>query len=148
MWRPAGSHAVDAGARLDTNRVRPVGPGTGSAAAMGCTACAGTCVAGVNSMRYRKGMIALSEVRDYPLLRRVLHSSFATPAQLYEFMKLDYCASSRKAFDNRLRRLLAHDLLVRHEIPTMNRGVVYSISRTGASELVGRGEHSRSDMRP
>jgi hypothetical protein len=86
-------------------------------------------------------MIALSEVRDYPLLRRVLHSGFATPAQLYEFMKLDYCASSRNAFDNRLRRLLAHDLLVRHEIPTMNRGVVYSISRAGASELVGKGEY-------
>ena len=67
-------------------------------------------------MRYRKGMIALSETRDYPLLRRVLHSSFVTPAQLYEFMKLDYCASSRNAFDNRLRRLLAHGLLVRHEI--------------------------------
>jgi hypothetical protein len=92
-------------------------------------------------MRYRRGMIALSEVRDYPLLRRVLHSSFVTPAQLYEFMRLDYCASSRNAFDNRLRRLLAHDLLVRHEIPTMNRGVVYSISRAGASELVGRGEY-------
>ena len=92
-------------------------------------------------MRYRKGMIALSEVRDYPLLRRVLHSGFVTSAQLYEFMKLDYCASSHNAFDNRLRRLLAHDVLVRHEIPTMNRGVVYSISRAGASELVGRGEH-------
>ena len=92
-------------------------------------------------MRYRKGMIALSEVRDYPLLRRVLHSNFVTPAQLYEFMKLDYCVSSRNAFDNRLRRLLTHDLLVRHEIPTMNRGVVYSISRAGASELVGRGEY-------
>jgi len=92
-------------------------------------------------MRYRKGMIALSETRDYPLLRRVLHSCFVTHAQLYEFMKLDYCASSRNAFDNRLRRLLAHDLLVRHEIPTMNRGVVYSITRAGASELVGRGEY-------
>ncbi len=92
-------------------------------------------------MRYRKGMIALSETRDYPLLRRVLHGSFVTSAQLYEFMKLDYCASSRNAFDNRLRRLLAHDLLVRHEIPTMNRGVVYSISRAGASELVGTGEY-------
>jgi hypothetical protein len=108
---------------------------------MGCTACAGIRAAGVNPMRYRKGMIALSEIRDYPLLRRVLHSSFVTPAQLYQFMKLDYCASSRNAFDNRLRRLLAHDLLVRHDIPTMNRGVVYSISRAGASELVGRGEY-------
>src|SRR5271157_5525440 len=137
----AGGDVVDARARLGTNRVRQVRAGTGSAAAMDCTACAGIRVAEVNHMRYRKGMIALSETRDYPLLRRVLHSSFVTPAQLYEFMKLDYCSSSRNAFDNRLRRLLDHDLLVRHEIPTMNRGVVYSISRAGASELVGRGEY-------
>ena len=74
---------------------------------MGCTPCARIRLAEVNHMRYRKGMIALSEVRDYPLLRRVLHSSFVTPAQLYEFMNLDYYASSRNAFDNRLRRLLA-----------------------------------------
>src|SRR5271157_703526 len=139
--RPAGSHVVDGGAQLDANRVGPLCLGTGCSAAMACPACAGTRIAGVNDMRYRKGMIALSEIRDYPLLRRVLHSSFVTPAQLYQFMKLDYCASSRNAFDNRLRRLLAHDLLVRSEIPTMNRGVVYSISRAGASELIGRGEY-------
>src|SRR5271166_598663 len=139
--RPAGSHVVDGGAQLDANRVGALCFGTGSAAALDCTACAGIRVAGVNFMRDPQGMIALSEIRDYPLLRRVLHSSFVTPAQLYQFMKLDYCASSRNAFDNRLRRLLHHDLLVRHEIPTMNRGVVYSISRAGASELVGRGEY-------
>ena len=92
-------------------------------------------------MRYRKGTIALSETRDYPLLRRVLHSGFVTSAQLYEFLKLDYCASSRNEFDNRMRRLAGHELLVRHELPTMDRGVVYSISEAGASELVGRGEY-------
>ena len=92
-------------------------------------------------MRYRKGTITLSDTWDYPLLRRVLHCVFVTPAQLYEFMKLDHCASSRNAFDNRLRRLLAHELLVRHEIPMMNRGVVYSISRAGASEMIGKGEY-------
>jgi len=93
-------------------------------------------------------MIALSETRDYPLLRRVLHSNFVTPAQLYEFMKLDYYAESRNTFNNRLRRLLAHDLLIRHEILTMNRGVVYSISRAGASELVGRGEYYSGSTDP
>jgi hypothetical protein len=45
------------------------------------------------------------------------------------------------AFDNRLRRLLAHQLLVRREIPTINRGVVYSISQAGASEMISRGEY-------
>jgi hypothetical protein len=92
-------------------------------------------------VRYFKGTIVLSETRDYPLLRRVLHSGFITSAQLYEFMQLDYCASSRTAFDNRLRRLVAHELLVRHNIPCINRGVVYSIAPAGASELIGRGEY-------
>jgi hypothetical protein len=92
-------------------------------------------------VRYRKGTIALSDSRDYPLLRRVLHCGFVTSTQLYEFMTLDYAASSRNAFDNRLRRLLAHELLVRQEIPSMNRGVVYSMSRAGISEMIGKGEH-------
>lgn len=97
-------------------------------------------------MRYRKGTIALSDIRDYPLLRRVLHSGFITSDQLYEFMQLEYCASSRNAFDNRVRRLLAHELLVRREIPTINRGIVYSISHAGASEMIGRGEYYSGSM--
>ena len=92
-------------------------------------------------MRYRKGTIALSDTRDYPLLQRVLHCGFVTPAQLYEFLRLDYCASSRNAFDNRLRRLLNHELLVRREFPALNRGVAYSITEAGASELIGRGDY-------
>ncbi len=46
-------------------------------------------------MRYRKGMIALSEIRDYPLLRRVLHCSFVTPAQLADLQV--NCISSGEA---------------------------------------------------
>lgn len=92
-------------------------------------------------MRYLKGTIALSETRDYPLLRRVLHSTFVTADQLFEFTRLEYWASSRKAFENRLRRLIAHSLLVRHQIREMNRGVVYAISPAGASELIARGEY-------
>lgn len=92
-------------------------------------------------MRYLKGSIVLSESKDYPLLRRVLHCSFVTADQLFQFQRLDYCASSHKAFDNRLRRLQAHGLLDRHEIPTMSGGVVYSISPAGASELISRGEY-------
>jgi len=92
-------------------------------------------------MRYWKGSITLSPTQDYPLLRQVLHSGFVTSDQLYEFLKLDYCASSRDAFCNRVRRLVKHELLVRHEFPAMTRGVVYSISEAGASELIGRGEY-------
>jgi hypothetical protein len=108
---------------------------------MGGAACASIPAAGVIHVRYRKGTIALSDTQDYPLLRRVLHCGFVTSGQLYEFLKQDFCTSSRNAFDNRMRRLLAHELLVRREIPTMNRGVVYSISQAGASEMIGRGEY-------
>jgi len=91
-------------------------------------------------VRYLKGTIVLSDTKDYPLLRRVLHCTFVTSDQLFQFMKLDYCVASRNAFDNRVRRLLDHQLLLRHEIPTMNRGVVYSVSPAGASELISKGE--------
>lgn len=92
-------------------------------------------------MRYLKGTISISETRDYPILRRVLHSTFVTGDQLFEFMRLEYCASSRKAFENRLRRLVAHALLARHQLREMNRGVVYAIAPAGASELIARGEY-------
>jgi hypothetical protein len=52
-------------------------------------------------MRYREGTIALSDTRDYPLLQRVLHCGFVTSAQLYEFLKLDYCAASRNGHEPR-----------------------------------------------
>lgn len=92
-------------------------------------------------MRYWKGSISLSPTRDYPLLRQVLHSGFVTHSQLFEFLRLDYSASSRNAFNNRVHRLVRHGLLVRQEIPFVNREAVYSVSPAGASELVGRGEY-------
>jgi len=92
-------------------------------------------------MRYWKGSISLSPTRDYPLLRHVLHSGFVTHNQLFEFLRLDYSASSRNAFNNRVHRLVQHGLLVRQEMPFVNREVVYSVSPAGASELVGRGEY-------
>lgn len=91
-------------------------------------------------MRYWKGSIALSSTRDYPLLRQVLHSGFITHGQLFEFLKLDYCVSSRKAFNNRALRLLRHRLLIRHEAILTNHEAVYSISEDGASQLLGKGE--------
>jgi hypothetical protein len=91
-------------------------------------------------MRYWKGSIALSTTRDYPLLRQVLHSGFVTHSQLFEFMRLEYCASSRNAFGNRVLRLVTHGLLIRHEPPFINREAVYSVSEAGASEMASKGE--------
>src|SRR6266852_9588994 len=91
-------------------------------------------------MRYWKGSIALSSTRDYPLLRQVLHSGFITHNQLLECLRLDYCVSSRNAFNNRVLRLVKHGLLIRHDAPFINREAVYSVSRTGASEMASKGE--------
>jgi hypothetical protein len=92
-------------------------------------------------MRYWKGSIALSSTRDLPLLRQVLHSGFITHNQLFELLRLDYCVSSHNAFSNRVLRLVKHGLLIRHAAPFINREAVYSISETGASELVSKGEY-------
>jgi hypothetical protein len=79
-------------------------------------------------MRYWKGSIALSSTRDYPLLRHVGQSGFVTHNQLFELLKLDYCASSRNAFNNRVLRLMKHGLLNRRERLVTSREVVYSLS--------------------
>ena len=92
-------------------------------------------------MRYWRGSIALSPIRDYPLLRQVLRSTFITHGQLYEFMRLEYCATSRNAFNNRVLRLVRHDYLVRDEVPFRAEGYVYSISTRGAAELASLGEY-------
>jgi len=91
-------------------------------------------------VRYWKGSIALSTTHDYPLLRQVLHSGFITHSQLFQFMRLDHYASSRNAFNNRVLRLVKHYLLIRHELPFVNREAVYSISEAGASEMTSKGE--------
>lgn len=91
-------------------------------------------------MRYWKGSIALSTTHDYPLLRQVLHSGFVTHSQLFQFMRLDHYASSRNAFNNRALRLVKHGLLIRHELPFLNREAVYSVSEVAASEMAGNGD--------
>jgi len=92
-----------------------------------------------------------SSIRDYPLLRQVLQSGFVTHSQLFEFLRLDYCVSSRNAFNNRVLRLVKHGLLIRHERPFLNREIIYSISQTGAAELVTNGAccaQATADVRP
>jgi len=91
-------------------------------------------------MRYWKGSIALSPTQDYPLLRQVLRSTFVTHRQLYDFMRLEYCVTSRHSFNNRVLRLVKHDYLVREEGPFRTDGHVYAISEVGALEVIGLGE--------
>ena len=91
-------------------------------------------------MRYEKGTIQISEARDVPLLQQVLRSGFATSDQLYEFMQLNQSERSRQAFDHRLRRLLAHGLIEKHQGAARGRPQVYVISKEGASMLIDVGE--------
>jgi hypothetical protein len=94
------------------------------AAARFVTCAAGSYVATVaeDDMRYWKGSIALSPTQDYPLLRQVLRSTFVTHRQLYDFMRLAYCTSSRHSFNNRVRRLVKHNYLIRDKVPFQTDG--------------------------
>ena len=91
-------------------------------------------------MRYEKGTIQISLARDIPLLQQVLRSGFATSDQLYEFMQLNQSERSRQAFDHRLRRLLAHGLIEKHQGAARGRPQVFVISKEGASLLIDMGE--------
>jgi Replication-relaxation len=95
-------------------------------------------------VRYWKGSIALSSTRDYPLLRHVFQSGFITHNQLFELLKLDYCAASRNAFNNRVLRLVKHGLLSRQERLSASRDVVYSMSMSGALALGVNGNLNHS----
>jgi hypothetical protein len=92
-------------------------------------------------MRYPKGTIQLSQPRDIPLLRQILHSEFVAHDQLSEFMRLNHHEPSRKSFDWRLRRLVEHDLVRRQTAPGCAGDFVYSIANRGALLLQGMGEY-------
>lgn len=92
-------------------------------------------------MRYPKGSLQLSQSRDLPLLRQLLHSEFVTHSQLFEFMRLNHYERSRKSFDWRLRRLAEREVVRRRTIPGCTGELVYSIANTAAVLLQGMGEY-------
>lgn len=92
-------------------------------------------------MRYPKGSLQLSESRDLPLLREILHSEFVTHSQLFEFMLLRHCEQNRKSFDWRLRRLVNQNLVRRRTMPGYAGEFVYCVSNTTGALLQGRGEY-------
>ena len=89
-------------------------------------------------MRHLPGTIALSEGRDYPILRLVLHSRFITHKQLYELLTLEYVESSNDAFSHRVQRLVKHGLLQAQNVSFAGR--VYSITSEGVAPLIRFGE--------
>jgi hypothetical protein len=91
-------------------------------------------------MRFQKGSIELSAVQDLPLLRQVLRSQYATHNQLFEHMQLGCHEMRRQSFNWRIKRLVDHQLMLRHYIPTVASSYVYSIGMEGFLYLQGIGE--------
>jgi len=92
-------------------------------------------------MRYPKDTIQLSQSRDLPLLRQVLHSEFVTRAQLFEFMRLSHHEQSRKSFDWRVRRLVHSGLLKRQTSPACTGEFIFSVGWGAAVRLQSMGEY-------
>lgn len=90
-------------------------------------------------MAYPAGYIEISNERDLPLLKEVLHARFVTHAQLFELMQLAGIESCREAFNWRVKRLAANQLLLRHDVPSFGRNFLYSLGPSGVMHLTTLG---------
>jgi hypothetical protein len=89
--------------------------------------------------RYEKGTIHLTETRDYPLLRQIFQSAYATRAQLFEFMLLRRRERSANALKSRLTKLVNNGLVLRVALPGIPE-TLYAITEAGLDLMVIRGE--------
>lgn len=92
-------------------------------------------------MRYPKGSLQLSQSRDLPLLRQLLHSEFVTHSQLFEFMQLNHHERSRQSFDWRVKRLIERELIRRQTLPAVAGEYLYSVAASAAIFLQSIGEY-------
>jgi len=90
-------------------------------------------------MGYPTGYIELNNERDVPLLQEVLHARFITHAQLFGLMQVAGIEACREAFNWRVKRLAAHQLLLRHDVPSFGRNFVYSLGPTGVMHMTSLG---------
>lgn len=90
--------------------------------------------------RYEKGTIQLTETRDYPLLRQIFQSAYATRAQLFEFMLLRGHEHSANALKHRLARLVKNGLVSRITSAPGVRESLYAITEPAVDILAIRGE--------
>ena len=90
-------------------------------------------------MRHTKGSIVLSETQDHPILRQILACGFVTHDQLFRFMQLSLHERSRKSYNNRIRRLVKHNVVVEGYSPLVPGSRYYSIPTATAVILAGRG---------
>ncbi|HET6842834.1 MAG TPA: hypothetical protein VFK06_14320 [Candidatus Angelobacter sp.] len=86
-------------------------------------------------MRYAKGTVSVSELRDIPLLLHVRNSKFISHSQLFELMKLASTEYSRESFAWRVQRLVASNYLSRCLGDFGNGMIVYRITHRGLVQL-------------
>ena len=86
-------------------------------------------------MRYAKGTVSVSELRDIPLLLHVRNSKFISHSQLFELMKLASTEYSRESFAWRVQRLVAGNYLARCQDDFGNGTIVYRITHRGLIQL-------------
>jgi hypothetical protein len=92
-------------------------------------------------MRYQKGSFELSRAQDLPLLRQVLRSQFVTHDQIFEFMKLGCHEIRRESLNWRIKRLVDHQMVMRHYTPAVANTFIYSIGTLGFLYMQGIGEY-------
>jgi hypothetical protein len=86
-------------------------------------------------MRFPKGAVLISPLKDIPLLLQVLHCQFITHDQLFEFMQRRLIENTRAPFNWRVRRLVASGLLERRSVQSAAPSPIYSVTNEGAVRL-------------
>ena len=87
-----------------------------------------------------KGALAINVYRDIPLLRQIRDSTVISHSQLFRFMSLGHYESRRDVFNWRLRRLVHHRFVKRHQVPHVSPDYLYSISNPGSHCLEQHGD--------
>jgi hypothetical protein len=93
-------------------------------------------------MRYAKGTVSISELRDIPVLLQVRNSKFISHSQLFELLKLASVEYSRESFAWRVQRLVDGNYLSRCEGDFGNGTIVYRISHRGLVQLESHGQYA------
>src|SRR5687767_4059370 len=74
------------------------------------------------------------------MLRQIRDSTVISHSQLFRFMSLGHYESRRDVFNWRLRRLVHHGFVKRHQVPYVSPNYLYSISNLGSYSLEQHGD--------
>jgi len=98
-------------------------------------------------MRFQKGSLEISRAQDLPLLRQILRSRYATHDQVFEFMRLGCHEVRRQSFNWRIKRLVDHQMVLRHYAAEVANSYIYCVAPLGILYLQALGEYCTSPVR-